>query len=145
MTGILKTAYVCNFIGTIFFSLTGLMYMRRKKFMPYHSDALGQTWDELEPQQQVMFIASMKMVGAAWFATAVSQFVVLKIAFKGGMTWATFSVPAVGLLLALPTLRATLRVRKETPARPPWPSVAIAALLYLTALILAFIANRSVA
>ncbi len=40
------------------------MYLFRKKFMPYHADAVGKSWNELDREIRVLIIALMRVAQA---------------------------------------------------------------------------------
>lgn len=132
----LKAAYRCHFAGAILFGLMGLVYLGRKEFMPYHAIAIGKPWSELDAPTRELFLASMKIIGSAWLTLAVALGILLRHGFLNGQRWAVFGVPLVGLMVALPTLLAVLRVKAKTPASPPWPPLAVVSLLFATGLLL---------
>lgn len=104
--------------------------------MPYHAVAIGHAWKDLDQPIQIMFLASMKIIGSAWLAFSLALIIMLRHGFREGQLWAVFGVPAVGLMLSLPTLLAVLRVKAKTPASPPWQPLAAAVLLFLAGLAL---------
>lgn len=131
-------AYRCHSAGAILFGLMGLVYLGRREFMPYHAIAVGKSWGELGSSEKAMFLASMRIIGAAWVALALALGLLLRNGFRADETWAVSGVPAVGLLVSVPTLLAVLHVKRKTPASPPWPPLAVAVLLFLTGLALSF-------
>ena len=117
----LAAAYRFHGTGAVLFGLMGLVYLRRKEFMPYHAIAVGKQWHELGQTEQTMFLASMKIIGSSWVALSIALGLILRHAFRSGEAWAVYGVPVVGLAVAVPTLLAVLTVKKRTPASPPWP------------------------
>lgn len=137
----LAAAYRCHGAAAALFGLMGMVYLRRREFMPYHAVAIGQKWHELEKPAQTMFLSSMRIIGSAWFALAVALGLLLRHGFSAGMTWAVYGIPAVGLLVSVPTLLAVLNVRRNTAASPPWPPLAIAVVLFITGLVLSIVSR----
>lgn len=87
--------------------------------MPYHSEALGLSWTELEENMQVLIIALMRAAGGGFLATGIAMLVLLIIPWRAGDRWAIYTVPAIGLCTSLGTLYATLLVKTRTPGTPP--------------------------
>jgi len=138
----LTAAYRFHGAGAILFGLMGLVYLRRKEFMPYHAIAVGKQWHELGQTEQTMFLASMKIIGSAWVSLSIALGLILRHAFREGEPWAVYGVAVIGLAVAVPTLLAVLTVKKRTPASPPWPPLALAVFLFLCGLVLSLFAER---
>jgi hypothetical protein len=109
----------------------GVLYLTRSRFMPYHSDALQLSWDELDSQLQALLLALMRGVGGGWLAVGLSVAFLLLFPFRAGETWARYAIPLVGLAAALPSLYAGLYVRSRTSASPPVNLVVVAIVLLI--------------
>jgi hypothetical protein len=99
--------------------LFGSIYLLKNEFMPYHREAVGRSWSELEPNFQVLIIALMRAVGGGFLATGLTIFILLLIPWRAGDTWSIYAIPAIGLCTLLGTLSATLLVKTKTPGKPP--------------------------
>jgi bacteriorhodopsin len=109
--------------------LFGFVYLFRTEFMPYHADAVGQSWAEVTPAFQVLIIALMRVVGGAFLATACAMGILLFKPFREGGRWAYWAIPLIGMFATLASLYATLYVRANSPASPPWTAAALASVL----------------
>ena len=49
MNGKLKVAFSCYAIAALLLLVFALVYLTRSEFMPYHSDAVGLEWAEVDP------------------------------------------------------------------------------------------------
>ena len=123
-------ATVCYALAVLVAMAFGVTYLTRSRFMPYHSDALQLSWDELDSQLQALLLGLMRAVGGGWIAASLGVGFLLVFPFRAGETWARYAIPLVGLAAALPTLYAALYVRSRTPASPP-VSLAVVAILLL--------------
>ena len=141
MNTMLTIAYRCHFAGSVLLALMGVVYLCRKKFMPYHAEALDQSWEELGAPARTLFIASMKIIGSAWIALALALILLLRNGFREELTWAIYGVPLIGLTFSLPTLLAVFRVRASTRASPPWPPLAVVVVLFLVGFMLSVAAS----
>lgn len=132
-------ATVCYALAVLVAMAFGVVYLTRSRFMPYHSDALQLSWDELDSQLQALLLALMRAVGGGWLAVSLSVAFLLVFPFRAGETWARYAIPLVGLAAALPTLYATLHVRSRTPASPPVNLVVVAILLLIVGFIISLV------
>jgi hypothetical protein len=122
---IAATFYVVNALVSV--GLGGT-YLFRGSFMPYHAEALGQRWVDLEPALQTLLKALMEVAGAGWIGIGVATLVLVAVPMRRGEIWGRLLIPALFLLFYVPTLLATLAVLKQTPAAPPWYGNATACL-----------------
>lgn len=98
----------------------GAIYLFSNEFMPYHSDAIGRTWQDLRASEQVLFGALLDVAGAGWIALGAAVIVLAVIPMRRGEMWARPLVPFLLALFYMPNLLATLSVLEQTPATPPW-------------------------
>ena len=87
--------------------------------MPYHGEALGLSWFELEENMQVLIIALMRAAGGGFLATGLAIYVLLIIPYQAGNTWSLYAIPAISLCTSIGTLYATLLVKTRTLGKPP--------------------------
>ena len=52
--------------------------------MPYHSEALGSSWSDVEPKTQVLILALMRVAGGGFLATGLAISILLIIPFRAG-------------------------------------------------------------
>lgn len=109
-------SYGCVALVSILF---GLIYLAKNQFMPYHAEALGLSWSELEEKMQVLILALMRAAGGGFLATGLAISVLLMIPFRAGDTWSIYTIPAISLCTSIGTLYATLLVKTKTPGTPP--------------------------
>lgn len=134
MTKRLILASACYLLAALLAGSFGLIYVVRPQFMPYHAAAVGRDWTALEPSFQILVLALMKVAGGGWLAAATAIIILLGGPFRRGESWARLAIPAVGLLVSVSSLYATLLVRRNTPASPPWLFAAGATALLLAGL-----------
>ena len=129
-------------ISFILYGLIGLlgfffafMYLFRSEFMPYHAIAVEKSWEEVDAGLQVLVIALMRVSGGGWLATSVAITMLLIGRIRYDKLYFGFTLMMVGLTALIPTLYATLYVRGNSPANPPW----IAAVMGIVILLAGFI------
>ena len=115
--------------------LTSLVYLFSPHFMPYHAAALGQNWEGLSPQQQVLHLGLMRVAGAGFLVLAILNAVFgYRASFHQENLSAliaalcSFIVYAVGLY-------ANLTIAAITGAVPPWPGTAFAMLMSMALIV----------
>ena len=97
----------------------GVVYLVRPRFMPYHQEALGVPWQQVEPRLKALLLGLMRTAGGGLLASAVAIAIMVFIPLRAGQAWARYSIPIVGLATAVPALHATILVRNQTRARTP--------------------------
>jgi hypothetical protein len=125
-----RLAFGCYTLAALAALLFGSIYLLRSSYMPYHADAVGLSWMELDPNMQTLLLALMRVAGGGFLATGAAIVVLLLFPCRRDEIWGYWAVPLVGLSASLPTLYATHLVNSRTPANPPW-EVALATVLLL--------------
>jgi len=115
-----KAAAVSYSIVALISVVLGSIYLFSSQFMPYHAAALGTTWAALEPAEQTLLLALMRVAGGGWVAVGIALAVLVAVPFRQGQAWAMWLIPLLGLVFYLPNLYATVRVTLDTPANAPW-------------------------
>lgn len=100
--------------------ILGSVYLFKQSFMSYHGDAIGKSWNTVEPANQVLISALMTVAGGGWFTVGVVLLLLLAFPFRNDRQWALYAIPVVIMLFYLPNLWATLTVLQATPGNPPW-------------------------
>jgi hypothetical protein len=113
-------ALVAYSIPTIGLFLQGLLYLTTPQFMPYHSDALGVSWEMLPPNYQGFVIGVIKGMGAGSVGVTVAIALILLIPFRRGERWARWAAPLIGAVFTALTAYAAFTIDVRTPASPPW-------------------------
>jgi hypothetical protein len=122
---IAATFYIVNSVVSV---CLGSLYLFRGSFMPYHADALGRRWADVEPALQTLLGALMDVAGAGWVGIGVATLVLVAIPMRRGEQWGRLLIPTLFFIFYVPTLWATLAVMNGTPATPPWYGNATACL-----------------
>ncbi|WOD39523.1 hypothetical protein [Nodosilinea sp. E11] len=127
-------AFACHLVGVLIGGAFGLVYLSRKRFMPYHAIALGKEWDAVSSAVQVLILVLMRATGGGLIAVAFLNLVLLLIPFRAGEVWAVWAIPLSNLMVSAGALYAMHIVSSNTPARPPKLFAIASILLTLTGL-----------
>jgi hypothetical protein len=117
----------------------GIVFLVRSQIMPYHEEAIGLPWKQLDQRMQALLLALMRTTGGGLLAGGISIAILLLIPFRAGMSWARYTIPVIGLVGGLPTLYATILVRSRTDARTPVAASATGVVLLIIGFILSLI------
>jgi hypothetical protein len=139
MSIIMKVGFGCHLLAMVAIGITGLIYLFRSQFMPYHAIAVGKTWSEIDPAFQTLLLALIRAYGGAMTATALAMGILLFIPFRQGVLWVRWVVPSIGLIATIPTVYSGLSVALNTPAKPPWKGVLLVMVLLVAGFILSLV------
>lgn len=136
-------------LSKIFYALVGILgyffagiYLFRSEFMPYHAIAVEKPWEEVDAGLQVLIIALMRVSGGGWLATSVAITLFFISWLKQKQTFFGISLVLVALAALIPTLYATLYVKTNSPANPPWLAATAGILILLLGLIFDLISHK---
>jgi len=129
-------------ITTIAGFIFAAMYLFRPEFMPYHEVAIGKPWNEMNEEYRVLIIALMRVSGGGWLATSVGMLLLLLIPFRKGRYWSYLGIPTIGLAALVPTFLATLIVKSNSSAVPPYILAASLIGLLIITIILSLIFKK---
>jgi hypothetical protein len=98
----------------------GFLYFFASQMMPYHRQAIGKNWGDLENGIRVIILALMQDTGAGWLAFGLIWLIILFIPFRRGENWANWTLFVCGVFLQTLVFYVTLKVHILTQASTPW-------------------------
>ncbi|QHW08395.1 hypothetical protein [Pseudomonas putida] len=101
--------------------ITGIsvLYLTRSQFMPYHAEAVGRSWHEVDPAMQNLLLTIIRLLGWAWLAIACAGaliFNLLSVQNSPLGQWVLFQ--SFCLLATLPVILFICLVKRRTGASP---------------------------
>jgi len=139
MTITASVATACYLVAAGLSAMFGVIYLTRSEFMPYHSKAIGQEWDELPANLQVLLLALMRACGGGLLGVGLCLAILVIVPFQSGASWAMYTIPGIGLVTSLSTLYATYLVKTKTPGTPPIGMSVLGIGLFLIGFLLSFL------
>jgi hypothetical protein len=88
--------------------------------MPYHKQAIGKNWAEIDRGIQVIILALMESVGAANLGIGFIVLILLLIPFRRGEIWVNWTIFLGGIFLSGLAFLITFKVHLATNASTPW-------------------------
>lgn len=127
--------YTAGFVSVLF----GLVYLFKRRFLPYHEDAVKKDWTDVTPEFRVLILALMRAVGGGAMASGFSIIVLQYYhSIDPSLHWAPLVILINGLLISCGSLYAMTLVRLKTSGRPPILAIVLSILLlwagYFTAM-----------
>lgn len=130
-------------VPTVGLLLQGLLYVTTPRFMPYHGDALGVSWEELPTNYRGFLLGVVKGMGAGSIGVTLALLIMLLIPFRRGDAWVRWAVPAVGVAFTSLTAYAAFTIAMSTPASTPWRQTCGLTALYLAGALISYWPSRS--
>jgi hypothetical protein len=76
-----KLANISNYLAASMLFITGMIYLLKDGFMPYHSEAISLEWNEVDDSTQFLILALMRSVAGGYICvTFVIVFLQTKFA-----------------------------------------------------------------
>lgn len=109
----------------------GILYLATPEFMPYHSAALGVSWEELPGNYQGFVLGVIKGMGAGSVAVSLALLMLLWFPIRRGDVWARWAAPIIGIVFTVLTAYAAFTIDRRTPAATPWRETLLLTAAYL--------------
>jgi hypothetical protein len=97
----------------------GAVYLTRNQFLPYHGQAIGLSWSQVDPNLQILILALMRVAGTGFVVAGLAMLVLLLIPWRAGETWSLYAIPAISFCACFGSIYATFLVKTKTPGTPP--------------------------
>lgn len=130
-----KIASIANYLAALLLFAFGVTYFFKGSFMPYHEEAVGVAWSEIDTSIQVLILALMRCVGGGFLAVSV-VIIFLQYHFtKTARKWVAWAIFMSGWIVTCASIYATVLVRLYTPGNPPTVLASFGLVLLLVGLI----------
>jgi hypothetical protein len=131
-----KIGFGIYFFVDVMAILEGLRYFLSPKMMPYHAQAIGKNWAELDRGIQIIILALMGVCGAGAITIGLIVLILLFIPFRRGERWVNWTIFLGGIVYSVLCFIVTFKVYLATNASTPWPGWLISMVLYLLGFLL---------
>lgn len=118
-------------VGYVF----GITYLFRKQCMPYHLQALEREWSSVPNSTRVLCLALMRVAGGGYIALALSMTYFLYLGINQNIQ-GNIALFLIGMSGTVPSLIATIFVKRNTKGKPPVKLALITSLLVTLGFIL---------
>ncbi|MGB8433345.1 MAG: hypothetical protein WCE38_03680 [Burkholderiales bacterium] len=114
-----------------------MIYFTASEVMPYHKQALGVGWSQLEPGVRALLVTFVNGYGSAHLAVGIALTVLLLFPLRRGQVWARWTILAIGLPVLGATAYLSARLAETTGANVPWQGAVILLVLFVIGVALA--------
>ena len=115
-----KIGFGIYLLTALFAVFWGFLYLFSREMMPYHKQAIGKNWGEIERGTQVIILALMEAVGSANLVLGLTFLILLLIPFRRGEVWVNWTIFLGGIVLSGLSFFITFKVHLYTNASTPW-------------------------
>lgn len=122
--------YLVAMVVVLFF---GARHLLATQLPPYHINAIGVDWEDLDYNYQVLFLTLVRVIGASQLGVGIAGVVIVLIPFRAKMAWANWTLLVVAAITGVGSAIASLNLQLRTPTTTPWFAPAISVVLALVA------------
>lgn len=132
-----KLAFVCIAIPALVELGLGVVYFTASEVMPYHKEALGAAWSQLEPGVRTLLLTFLNGYGSAHLAVGIALTALLLFPLRQGQVWARWTILAIGFPVLGATTYLSARLAVTTGASVPWQGAVVLLVLLVVGVALA--------
>lgn len=100
--------------------ISGLLYLFKPTFMPYHAQVLACSWDSLSAGHKILHLALMRVVGMGFLCVCVAVGVLAWRAHHHREKWAGLLAGILSVMMFGIGVYADLIIAIQTGSTPPW-------------------------
>jgi len=126
------------FVGVISLVMS-IKNLTAKTFLPFHAQAIGKPWDQIDKQFQYLIQTLMKLTGMGFLVVALILLVlpISNIFIKSSIV--TFLVPVTSGLFCFGLYLFNYRLYRSTNAETPWKNSLMAIFVIIIGFILSIV------
>lgn len=115
--------------------------IRSKKFLPFHEQAYGGSWDTINPQLQSVILTILKISGLGFLVVGLMLMIFPTVSYLLAVPFIRYEVPALGFIYSVGLYLFNYKLFQKTNAASPWKASLVSAALLLVGIILAGISD----
>ena len=132
-----RLAFVCIATPAVVELGLGVVYFSASEVMPYHKEALGVGWSQLEPGVRALLLTLVNGYGSAHLAVGIALTALLLGPLRQGQVWARWTILAIGFPVLGATAYLSARLAVTTGASVPWQGAVVLLMLFVAGVALA--------
>jgi hypothetical protein len=110
-----------------------------RKFLPFHAEASGKTWEEFDERMHAFILAMMRLTGLGFLLTGIMMLSFPFAELYHPSVFIRFAVPALAELFCFGLFLINYRLYKQTGANTPWKNSIIAMGIVLAGILISLI------
>jgi hypothetical protein len=135
-----------NLISTLIYIFVGIICLLMayksifsKRYLPFHEEAAGRSWETIEKPLQNVIITILRISGSGFFIVFLILTVFPAINYFHSDPVLKFSSPIISFIFCSGLFLFNFILFRQTKAKTPWKGSLVAMLLIFTAFILSIV------
>jgi hypothetical protein len=113
--------------------------MQASQFLPFHQQAAGRKWEDVDRSLQFVILALMRVAGLGFLATALLLIIFPIVNFMKPNPFVTYAVPGIVFLYCLGLFVTNYILYHHTKTKTPWKGSLYALFLILAGLVISIL------
>jgi hypothetical protein len=110
-----------------------------RRFLPFHEQAAGKSWDDVEPRLQLLILAFMRLTGLGFLVVALLLLIFPPLTFFYPNPPLQLGPPLLALLYCAGLFIVNFRLNQATQAATPWKGSLLSMILLLAGTVLSLL------
>lgn len=134
---------ILTIVPVVIYSVVGIISMAMalktmssRKYLPFHEQAAGKSWGDIEPPLKPVILSLMRLGGLGFLVTGILLVTCPVVSYITGETFYKYFIPGVALVFCCGLFFINYRLYRITTAETPWKGSLYASFLILTGIIL---------
>ncbi|MGA2143119.1 MAG: hypothetical protein ABSG94_11965 [Brevinematales bacterium] len=107
-----------------------------RRFLPFHENAAGVSWDDIQKPLQLVILALLKLNGAGFLLCAVLLGVFPAVNFFAPSGFYRFAAPAAALIFCSWLFIVNYGLYRKTKSQTPWKGSLYAAIMIIAGIVI---------
>jgi len=137
---------IFNIISTLIYIFVGIICLLMayksifsKKYLPFHEEAAGMSWDSIDKRLQNVIITILRISGLGFLIIFLFLSVFSIINYFKHDPLIKFSIPAISLIYCFGLFLFNFQLFRRTKAKTPWIGSIIAMIMILSGFVISIL------
>jgi hypothetical protein len=137
---------IFNFVSTLIYILVGIICLLMayksilsKKYLPFHEEAAGKSWDSIEKPLQNVILTILRISGLGFFIVFLFLVIFPSLNYFKPNPYIKYSTPIISSIYCFGLFLFNFLLFKQTKAKTPWIGSLIALSLILISFVISII------
>jgi len=107
-----------------------------KKFLPFHEQATGKPWEDMEVRLKFVILSLLRLVGLGFLIISILLMVFPVVNYFLSETFLKYSIPGLALIYCIGVFAVNYLLHKDTKADTPWKGSIYAMIVLMAGIII---------
>jgi H+/Cl- antiporter ClcA len=139
-------AEILKMVSIVLYSLIGVISLimafktlSSRKFLPFHEEAYGKPWEDVDEKLRPVFIALLRISGLGFLAVALLMLTFPVVDYIQPNAYLKYAIPSVALIFCSGLFLINFILFKKTKAKTPWKNSLYAMIAILLSMLISII------